>query len=159
MELLTSRRCAGLQFHPEVTHTPQGKQLLGNFVLNVCGCKADWTMESFIEREVKRIQQVCGPNAHVIGAVSGGVDSTVAAALLSRAIGDRFHAILVDNGVLRLNEAEEAAHKLREQLKVNLTVVDASDRFLGRLAGVRCVRGRSGLVTGEGKLRKDPSLL
>jgi len=110
---------------------------------------------SFIDREIDRIRKVCGENGHVIGAVSGGVDSTVAAALLSRAIGDRylayvygiflftlllltsrFHAILVDNGLLRLNEADEAFHKLKEQLNVNLTVVDASELFLGKLKGV-----------------------
>lgn len=130
------RKIYGLQFHPEVTHTPQGKKILSNFVMNVCKCQATWTMESFIDKEIDRIRAICGEKGRVIGAVSGGVDSTVAALLMSRAIGDRFHAILVDNGLLRLNEAKEVKHKLAEQLKVNLTVVDASERFLSQLKGV-----------------------
>eukprot|EP00160_Parvularia_atlantis_P015517 Unigene4464_Nuclearia_a/m.13639 Unigene4464_Nuclearia_a/g.13639 ORF Unigene4464_Nuclearia_a/g.13639 Unigene4464_Nuclearia_a/m.13639 type:complete len:525 (-) Unigene4464_Nuclearia_a:55-1629(-) len=130
------KRMFGVQFHPEVTHTPQGKHMLHNFVRNVCGCRPEWTMTSFIDREIERIRNVVGPAGHVIGAVSGGVDSTVAAALMTRAIGERFHAILVDNGLLRLNEATEAYHKLREQLGVNVNVVDASQLFLSRLNGV-----------------------
>ena len=131
------RKIFGLQFHPEVTHTTHGSQMLRNFVVGICGCSNNWSMNSFIDFEIERIRTVVGEHGHVIGAVSGGVDSTVAAALLSRAIGDRFHAILVDNGLLRLNEAAEAEHKLREQLKVNLKVVDASELFLSRLKGVR----------------------
>ncbi|KAI8896319.1 class I glutamine amidotransferase-like protein [Globomyces pollinis-pini] len=129
-------RVYGIQFHPEVTHTPQGKQLLKNFVVDICGAESSWTMASFIETELERIRKQVGPTAQVIGAVSGGVDSTIAARLMSLAIGDRFHAILVDNGVMRLNECAQSKVLLQEHLKINLTLVDASDLFLGRLKGV-----------------------
>ncbi|KZW01377.1 GMP synthase [Exidia glandulosa HHB12029] len=126
----------GIQFHPEVTHTPRGREIIGRFVLNICGAKANWTMESFITKEIARIRELCGPKGRVIGAVSGGVDSTVAAKLMKEAVGDRFHAIMVDNGVLRMNEAKEVREMLSENLGINLTVVDASDRFLTKLSGV-----------------------
>jgi len=131
-----TKKIFGIQFHPEVTHTPNGSRILSNFVKNICGCNPEWTMESFIDKEIERIRSICGENGRVIGAVSGGVDSTVAAALMSKAIGDRFHAILVDNGVLRMDEAKEASKKLGEQLNVKLTVVDASQNFLSQLKGV-----------------------
>ncbi|BGP54492.1 hypothetical protein JCM8202_001573 [Rhodotorula sphaerocarpa] len=126
----------GIQFHPEVTHSLRGKDVLRRFVLNICGCAQGWTMESFIDKEIERIRTLVGPKGQVIGAVSGGVDSSVAAKLMHEAIGDRFHAIMVDNGVLRLNEAQQVHKMLCEDLGVNLTVVDASDLFLGKLAGV-----------------------
>jgi GMP synthase (glutamine-hydrolysing) len=129
-------RVYGIQFHPEVTHTPQGKKLLENFVVEICGAKSSWTMSSFVDTEIKRIQEQVGPTAQVIGAVSGGVDSTIAARLMSLAIGDRFHAVLVDNGVMRMNECKQSKILLQEHLKINLTLVDASDLFLGRLKGV-----------------------
>ncbi|KAJ9062441.1 GMP synthase (glutamine-hydrolyzing) [Entomophthora muscae] len=131
-----SRHLFGIQFHPEVTHTPNGAQLLKNFVLEICECKANWTMESFVEKEIERIRAVVGPTGQVVGAVSGGVDSTVAAKLMTEAIGDRFHAILVDNGVMRLNECQTVKKVLKDHLGINLEVVDASDLFLGKLAGV-----------------------
>ncbi|KAJ7472594.1 hypothetical protein FB451DRAFT_299733 [Mycena latifolia] len=126
----------GIQFHPEVTHSPRGKEVIGRFILNICGCQSHWTMEEFIGKEVARIREICGPTGRVIGAVSGGVDSTVAAKLMHEAIGDRFHAIMVDNGVLRLNEAKQVNEMLNKDLGVNLTVVDASDLFLSRLDGI-----------------------
>ncbi|KAI0925644.1 GMP synthase (glutamine-hydrolyzing) [Taiwanofungus camphoratus] len=126
----------GIQFHPEVTHSLLGKEVIGRFVLNICGCKPHWTMEEFIGKEIDRIRQICGAKGRVIGAVSGGVDSTVAAKLMHEAIGNRFHAIMVDNGVLRLNEAKQVHEMLNKDLGVNLTVVDASDLFLSRLQGV-----------------------
>lgn len=126
----------GIQFHPEVTHSPRGKEVIGRFVLNICKCRANWTMEEFIGKEIARIRQICGPKGRVIGAVSGGVDSTVAAKLMHEAIGDRFHAIMVDNGVLRKNEAQQVHDMLNRDLGVNLTVVDASELFLSRLADV-----------------------
>ncbi|KAG6840892.1 GMP synthase (glutamine-hydrolyzing) [Blastosporella zonata] len=126
----------GIQFHPEVTHSPRGKELIGQFILNICGCRKNWTMEEFIGKEVARIREICGPKGRVIGAVSGGVDSTVAAKLMHEAIGDRFHAIMVDNGVLRLNEAAQVNEMLNKDLGVNLTVVDASALFLSRLEGI-----------------------
>ncbi|TDL19949.1 GMP synthase [Rickenella mellea] len=126
----------GIQFHPEVTHSPNGKAIIGNFILRVCQCKPNWTMEEFIGKEIKRIKEICGPTGRVIGAVSGGVDSTVAAKLMHEAIGDRFHAIMVDNGVLRLNEGQTVYERLNKDLGVNLTLVDASELFLSRLEGV-----------------------
>ncbi|KAJ7437516.1 hypothetical protein FB451DRAFT_1305477, partial [Mycena latifolia] len=128
----------GIQFHPEVTHSPRGKEVIGRFILNICECQSHWTMtmEEFIGKEVARIREICGPTGRVIGAVSGGVDSTVAAKLIHEAIGDRFHAIMVDNGVLRLNEAKQVNEMLNKDLGVNLTVVDASDLFLSRLDGI-----------------------
>jgi len=126
----------GIQFHPEVTHTPLGKQVIGRFVVNICGCQTNWTMEEFIGKEISRIREICGPKGRVIGAVSGGVDSTVAAKLMHEAIGVRFHAIMVDNGVLRLNEAQQVNDMLNKDLGVNLTVVDASSLFLSRLENV-----------------------
>ncbi|KAJ3364729.1 GMP synthase (glutamine-hydrolyzing) [Allomyces arbusculus] len=126
----------GLQFHPEVTHSKNGTQILKNFVLDVCGAQANWSMSSFIDKEIARIREMVGPTAQVVGAVSGGVDSTVAAVIMSKAIGDRFHAILVDNGVMRLNECKTVYERLRNKLGINLTLADASATFLGKLAGV-----------------------
>lgn len=132
----TQRLIYGIQFHPEVSHTPKGKAILENFATGVCGCKSNWNMANFAKEEVKRIRELVGPTGQVIGAVSGGVDSTVAAALLNEAIGDRFHAVLVDNGLLRLNEAEEVKKTLTGDLGINLTVIDASKEFLDLLKGV-----------------------
>ncbi|BCR88774.1 GMP synthase (glutamine-hydrolyzing) [Aspergillus chevalieri] len=126
----------GIQFHPEVTHTPRGTEILKNFAVDICGAKQEWSMEKFVDKEIERIKTLVGPNGQVIGAVSGGVDSTVAAKLMKEAIGDRFHAVLVDNGVLRLNEAQQVQETLEKGLGINLTVVDASDRFLNLLKGV-----------------------
>lgn len=126
----------GIQFHPEVTHTPRGTQVLGNFAVKICKARQDWTMEKFVDQEIERIRAIVGPKGQVIGAVSGGVDSTVAAKLMNEAIGDRFHAVLVDNGVLRLDEAITVKKTLTEHLGINLTVIDATQLFLGKLKGV-----------------------
>jgi len=127
----------GIQFHPEVTHTPLGGKIITNFAVEVCRCRQDWKMENFVRREITRIRQLVGETGQVVGAVSGGVDSTVAAKLMHEAIGSRFHAILVDNGLLRLNEANQVHETLTGALGINLAVVDASEQFLGRLAGVK----------------------
>ncbi|AGO14146.1 AaceriAER350Wp [[Ashbya] aceris (nom. inval.)] len=131
-----SKPIFGIQFHPEVTHSSQGKTLLKNFAVEICQAAQTWTMENFIDTEIQRIRTLVGPTAEVIGAVSGGVDSTVAAKLMTEAIGDRFHAILVDNGVLRLNEAANVKKILGEGLGINLTVIDAAEEFLSKLKGV-----------------------
>jgi GMP synthase (glutamine-hydrolysing) len=125
----------GIQFHPEVTHSPKGKELFDAF-LKICGCERNWTMSTFIDKEIARIRDIVGPKGRVIGAISGGVDSSVAAKLMHEAIGDRFHAVMVDNGVLRENEAKQVHKMLSEDLGVALTVVDASELFLSRLEGV-----------------------
>ncbi|TGZ81916.1 GMP synthase [Ascodesmis nigricans] len=132
----TERPMYGIQFHPEVSHTPQGKQLLENFAVKLCKANQNWTMDRFVDTEIERIRTIVGPTGQVIGAVSGGVDSTVAAKLMHEAIGDRFHAILVDNGVMRLNECQIVHETLTKHLGINLTVVDASEEFLGKLKGV-----------------------
>ena len=126
----------GIQFHPEVTHTPQGTNLLRNFAVTVCKARQTWTMDEFVDKEIARIRALVGEKGQVIGAVSGGVDSTVAAKLMHQAIGHRFHAVLVNNGLLRLNEVETVHKTLTQHLGINLTVVDASERFLGDLKGV-----------------------
>lgn len=125
----------GIQFHPEVTHTPQGRILLKNFVRGICNANNDWEMGSFVNEAIASIRKQVGENEHVIGAVSGGVDSSVAAVLMNRAIGKRFHAVLVDNGVLRLNEAKEVMERLTAA-GIDLHLADASELFLSKLAGV-----------------------
>ncbi|KAL2005184.1 hypothetical protein VTN00DRAFT_3034 [Thermoascus crustaceus] len=125
----------GIQFHPEVTHTPDGTKLLKNFAVDICGAKQNWTMAKFVDQEIARIRKLVGDD-HVLGAVSGGVDSTVAAKLMKEAIGDRFHAVLVNNGCMRLNECEQVHETLTKHLGINLTVVDASKEFLDGLKGV-----------------------
>lgn len=132
---IPERNLYGIQFHPEVSHTPLGKAILKNFVLGVCRCKADWSMGSFVEEAIHRIRERVGDGI-VIGAVSGGVDSSVAAVLLNRAIGERFHGFLVDNGVLRLNEASQVMERLKNRLGINLDLIDASHAFLTKLQGV-----------------------
>jgi GMP synthase (glutamine-hydrolysing) len=128
-------RFFGIQFHPEVTHTPRGTKVLENFAVKICEARQDWTMGKFVDQEIARIRALVGEKGQVIGAVSGGVDSTVAAKLMHEAIGERFHAVLVDTGLLRLNEAKEVKKTLTEGLRINLTVVEAGERFLSRLAG------------------------
>ncbi len=126
----------GIQFHPEVTHTQRGTKVLENFAVGVCGARQNWTMDEFVEKELARIRTLVGDQGQVIGAVSGGVDSTVAAKLMNEAIGDRFHAVMVDNGLLRLNEAETVRDTLTKGLGINLTVIDAEARFVAKLKGV-----------------------
>lgn len=126
----------GIQFHPEVTHTPRGTHLVKNFAVDICGAQRNWTMDAFCDKEIARIRALVGDKGQVIGAVSGGVDSTVAAKLMHEAIGDRFHAVMVDNGVLRMDEAKQVKDTLTKGLGVNLIVVDASERFLGQLKDV-----------------------
>jgi GMP synthase (glutamine-hydrolysing) len=124
----------GIQFHPEVSHTPQGKTILKNFVIDICGCTNDWSMGSFVNEAIERIREQVGDGI-VIGAVSGGVDSSVAAVLLNKAIGDRFKGFLVDNGVLRKNEAQQVMTRLQSN-GINISLIDASDMFLNRLQGI-----------------------
>jgi len=129
-----TRRLYALLFHPEVAHTDHGTEILRNFVYGVCGCRGDWTMSSFVEEATARIREQVGQGRVVCG-LSGGVDSTVAAVLIHRAIGDRLTCIFVDNGVLRQDEAQQI-NKRFERLSLPLVFVDASALFLERLAGV-----------------------
>ncbi len=125
----------GLQFHPEVAHTPEGKTILRNFVYRVCGCKGNWTMGSFINDSIDRIKESVG-DGKVICALSGGVDSAVVAMLIHRAIGDQLTCIFVNNGLLRREEVERTLKVFQQNLGMNIQYVDASDRFLARLKGV-----------------------
>jgi len=130
------RKIYGLQFHPEVTHTAAGTLILRNFLTAVCGCRGDWTMENFIDTSITQVRDTVGPDGRVVLGLSGGVDSSVAALLLHRAIGDRLDAIFVDNGLLRKNERDEVERTFNERFDVRLHVVDASEQFLDDLAGV-----------------------
>ena len=126
----------GIQFHPEVTHTTEGKKLLQNFVVGICGSAQDWTPDHFVDSAVATLRATIGPDDQVILGLSGGVDSSVAAALIHKAIGDRLICIFVDNGVLRKGERDYVATIFRDHFKVDLRVIDAEDRFLAALADV-----------------------
>jgi GMP synthase (glutamine-hydrolysing) len=130
-----ARRFYGLMFHPEVVHTPHGAQLLRNFTHKVCGLKGDWTMAGFRQAEIAKIRAQVGAGKVICG-LSGGVDSSVAAALIHEAIGDQLTCIFVDHGLLRAGEAEEVVRVFRDQFNITLVHRDASDLFLGQLADV-----------------------
>jgi GMP synthase (glutamine-hydrolysing) len=129
------RKLYGVQFHPEARHTPQGQEMLKNFLYAICGCQGNWTMGSFIEDQVQEIRALAG-NKKVLCALSGGVDSSVAAVLVHRAIGNQLTCVFVNHGLLRKGEAEQVQSTFREQFHMNLVYVDASERFLSRLKGV-----------------------
>ena len=131
----TGKKLYGVQFHPEVTHTEYGRQILRNFLFAVCGCAGDWTMGDYVSSTVERLsRELEGKRA--LCALSGGVDSAVAAVLLHRAIGDRLTCVFVDHGLLRKSEGDEVERVFRGQFRMNLLRVNAEDRFLARLAGV-----------------------
>jgi GMP synthase (glutamine-hydrolysing) len=129
------RQIYGVQFHPEVNHTVQGKDILKNFVFGVCSAKADWTMKHFITEELQRIKNTVGKGKVLCG-LSGGVDSSVAAVLIHKAVGSQLTCVFVDNGVLRSGEKERVKKIFGKKFKNNLIVADASSRFLKKLAGV-----------------------
>ncbi|HHV79442.1 MAG TPA: glutamine-hydrolyzing GMP synthase [Firmicutes bacterium] len=129
------RNLYGVQFHPEVVHTPEGSRIISNFLYKIAGCRGDWTAESFVDQAVRSIRQQIGEGKAVC-ALSGGVDSTVAAVLVHRAIGDALTCVFVDHGLLRKGEAEEVVGVLSNKLGMKLVTVDASERFLAKLKGV-----------------------
>ncbi len=129
-----NKKIYGIQFHPEVNHTTNGTKIISNF-LDICGCKRDWTMSSFVDDSVKYLKEKIG-DKKALCALSGGVDSSVAAVLLNKAIGKNLTCIFVDHGLLRKNEGDEVEKVFREQYDINLIRVNAKDRFLGKLAGV-----------------------
>src|SRR6266849_2917627 len=123
----------GIQFHPEVVHTEKGIQVLKNFVLNICKAKQDWIFENFIDSTVSEISKLDG---NVLCGISGGIDSTVAALLIQKAVRSRLKCVFVDNGLLRLNEEKEVEEMFKNNFGMNFTIIDAKERFLGRLKGV-----------------------
>jgi GMP synthase (glutamine-hydrolysing) len=143
-----AKRFYGLQFHPEVVHTPRGKEILENFVYKICGCKMDWTMGSFIDQTCAEIREKVGTD-HVVLGLSGGVDSSVAAALLHKAIGSQLTCVFVNNGLLRANEAESVLRLYGENFQINLKYVDATERFLSKLKGVTDPETKRKIIGGE----------
>jgi GMP synthase (glutamine-hydrolysing) len=130
-----NRKLYGVQFHPEVEHTPEGKAMLNNFLYNICGCSGDWEISSFIEKITDEIRGRVG-DSPVLCALSGGLDSSVAAVLVHKAVGDNLTCIFVDHGLLRKNEADQVENVFRNSFNMNFIRVDAAERFLGRLEGV-----------------------
>jgi GMP synthase (glutamine-hydrolysing) len=124
-----------VQFHPEVTHTPRGDQIFQNFLYEICRCKGDWTMGNFVEHSIKLVRDQVGTGKVICG-LSGGVDSSVVAALLHKAIGDQLVCIFVDNGLLRKNERDLVESTFRDHFKINLVTSDATENFLGELKGI-----------------------
>ncbi|MCC7372623.1 MAG: glutamine-hydrolyzing GMP synthase [Chloroflexi bacterium] len=143
-----SRGHIGIQFHPEVVHTPLGKDIIKNFLYKVCGCEPTWTSGNYIERAVSDIRTQVG-NGRVICALSGGVDSAVAASLIHEAIGDQLTCVFVNNGLMRREEPERTVATFGKHLKFNLIAVDAADRFLGELNGITDPEQKRKIVGGE----------
>ena len=143
-----ARHFYGLQFHPEVTHTVQGKAMLHRFVLDICHTKADWVMTGYVDEAVARIRQQVGDEEVILG-LSGGVDSSVAAALIHRAIGDQLTCVFVDHGLLRLNEGDAVMQMFAGQLHARVIRVDASELFLGKLAGVSDPEAKRKIIGAE----------
>jgi GMP synthase (glutamine-hydrolysing) len=131
-----ARKMYGIQFHPEVAHTPEGVKILKNFVFDICACHGDWTPNSLVHEQVEKIREQVGPDDLVVCALSGGVDSTVAAALVQRAIGERQHCLFVDNGLLRADEYQTTLDLYREQMHLNVRGVPVQERFYRELKGI-----------------------
>src|SRR6476661_6344374 len=142
------RRLYAVQFHPEVTHTMQGKAILSRFVHEICGCKSDWNMPDYIAEAVAAIRKQVGSDDVILG-LSGGVDSSVAAALIHRAIGDQLTCVFVDHGLLRLGEGDMVMDMFGKNLGVKVIRVDASDQFMDKLAGVTDAEAKRKIIGGE----------
>ena len=155
-----SRKFWGVQFHPEVAHTPRGGEILGNFIFRICGCEPSWTMNSFVDESIAAVKRQVGGHGRAVCGLSGGVDSSVAAALVLRAMGDRLTSIFVDTGLSRAGEAAQVEAIFRDAFKADLRVVAASARFLGALAGVtdpeqkRKIIGREFIAVFEEEARR-----
>ena len=143
-----ARAFYGVQFHPEVTHTLKGRELLDRFVLEICGARPDWVMGSYIDEAVAKIREQVGDDEVILG-LSGGVDSSVAAALIHQAIGDRLTCVFVDHGLLRLGEAKQVMEMFAERRHIRVVAVDASGQFLGRLAGVADPEAKRKIIGSE----------
>ena len=131
-----SKGLFGLQYHPEVMHSERGGETIERFLFEIAGVRADWKIENVLEEEMAKIAEVVGPDDHVICALSGGVDSTVAATLVHKVIGDRLHCVFVDNGLLRLNEADRVMETFEKHLHLPVTKIDTTERMMSRLEGV-----------------------
>lgn len=142
------RKLYGVQFHPEVTHTVQGKAILGRFVHEICGCRSDWNMPDYIAEAVEAIRKQVGDEEVILG-LSGGVDSSVAAALIHRAIGDQLTCVFVDHGLLRLDEGKMVMNMFGKNLGVKVIHVDATEQFMGKLAGVTDPEAKRKIIGGE----------
>jgi GMP synthase (glutamine-hydrolysing) len=138
----------GLQFHPEVVHTPQGKTIFQNFVLNICGCQGNWTPANFIAESIDKIKEQVGAG-RVVCALSGGVDSAVTATIVDRAIGNKLTCIFINNGLLRRDEPERVLNTFKRNLKMDVVYVDATDRFLERLKGITDPEKKRQLIGNE----------
>ncbi len=138
----------GIQFHPEVAHTPEGKTILRNFVYNICGCQGNWTMSNFITDSLSKIKEQVG-DGKVICALSGGVDSSIVATLIHQAIGDQLTCIFVDNGLLRREEVERTFNTFRLNMGMNIILASAADRFLDRLKGITDPEQKRKAIGGE----------
>jgi GMP synthase (glutamine-hydrolysing) len=144
-----TKKLFALQFHPEVTHSENGIDLLRHFLSGISGLKADWSMGDFITEEIERIKKTVPVGAHVVCALSGGVDSTVAATLVHKAIGDRLHCVFVDTGLLRFEEGDRVMKLFTEQLHLPVTRVNAEERYLKKLAGVTDPEAKRKIIGGE----------
>jgi GMP synthase (glutamine-hydrolysing) len=145
----TARSIYAVQFHPEVSHTPLGKEILRNFLFEICGCRGDWTPAQFIREEVEKIQELAGDSENIVCGLSGGVDSTVAAVLVQQAVGERQTCIFVNNGLLRADEFEHTLALYKEHLHLNVIGVDASADFYSALEGVSDPEQKRKIIGGK----------
>lgn len=143
------KRLYGFQYHPEVTHSVLGMETLRHFLFSVCGIKADWKLEDVLEEQIRTVREMVGPVDHAICALSGGVDSTVAATLVHRALGERLHCVFVDNGLLRYKERERVMATFKSDLHLPVTCIDATERFLNKLKGVTDPERKRKIIGGE----------
>ncbi|MDK9725277.1 MAG: glutamine-hydrolyzing GMP synthase [Sterolibacteriaceae bacterium MAG5] len=156
-----ARRFYGVQFHPEVTHTIKGREIIARFVRDICGCRGDWNMPDYVTEAIAKVREQVGKDEVILG-LSGGVDSSVVAALLHRAIGDQLTCVFVDNGLLRLNEGKQVMDLFARNLGVKVIHVDASEQFMGHLAGVsdpeqkRKIIGREFVEVFQAEAKKLP---